>query len=106
MARVYSARLAAGVVAAGDTVVYTVPPNQKAVLLDVENLNISASPAGLKMGLLPLGGSLVPIVNFFVSVPEEGGPWRGRLVLNAGDSLVLTAEDSYSYAMSGYLFLV
>lgn len=106
MSRVYSARLAAGTASGGDTTVYEVPANQKAVVNDVEFLNVGTGFADFVLGAIPAGGSVLP---FYASggAPVGGGDsWRGRLVLNAGDRLVVGTDGEYNYVVSGYLFLV
>lgn len=106
MARVYSAQLAVGTVDAEAVTIYTVPANQKAVVLDVVLLNVGSSDAELLMGITPAGGGTLPIWHLFSASPMSGGSFDGRIVLNAGDSLVLGTEGLFSYVVSGYLFLV
>lgn len=106
MPRVYSTRLAVGMVDGMLTTVYTVPDGQRAVALDMEFLNVGGSYAELLLGVTPAGGSLVQFWHLPSSGINEGGAWRGRLVLNAGDSVVLNSDGQYTYVVSGFLFLV
>lgn len=106
MARVYSARLAAGAIDAGDSVVYTVPVGEKAVMLDLSLANRGDYAVQMFINLLPAGGELLEV--WAVDNVESGfvEHWQGRMVLNAGDSIVLTVFSLSHYWISGYRFLV
>jgi hypothetical protein len=106
MARVYSTRLSAGIVEAGSTTVYSVPASMKAVMLDGAFTNVGDVDAQLTLEFRPLGGGLLPVHNFGTNNPDGDVHWEGRVVLNAGDSIVLTTDGEYSHVISGYLFLV
>lgn len=102
MAGVYSTRFYIGVLPTALTTVYTVPAGRVAVLRDIDGTNGVAGDQYL----------LLYIAGFFVLNLDANGAssglaryynWRGRQVLNAGESIQLQASAGGDIALSGYL---
>jgi hypothetical protein len=104
MGRVYSERFIA-VQDSTDAVVYTVVSGFKAVIRDVDlywGATVGVSTFYLK-------GSAGNVIAVFASTPTEETAltWRGRQVINEGESFELTGYladgAAYDAAISGYL---
>lgn len=106
MARTYSARLAAGECGPGDVLVWTCPAGEKAVLLAMYFKNTAGYTGNLRTQLVPAGGVPLQFQRFAFLSGGGSADWLGRVVLNAGDSLMVSCDATVTYIMSGYRFLV
>jgi hypothetical protein len=105
MARVFSAQLAVGECGPGDAVVWTVPAGEKAVALAAYFKNTAGFTGNLRMQLVPVGGTPLEFYRFAFLSAGGGSNWQGRVVLNGGDSLMVTIDATVTYIISGYRFL-
>lgn len=102
---VYSTRFCnSSISSAGDTTLYTVPAGFRAVLRDVDIYFGGAT--GIVVELRATGINFVPFAA--TTTDPEPGVWRGRQVLNAGESLTvhvatLPAGGGLNVFASGYL---
>jgi hypothetical protein len=105
VSRVYSAQLAVGTRGFGEFPLFEVPAGEKAVLLSAYIQNVGAWTGNLRVKLQPAVGS--PVLFYRFAFLSNGGlaSWEGRVVLNAGDSVVVEMDADFSFLLSGYRFL-
>jgi hypothetical protein len=100
----YSTQLLAGQPAAGAPISYVVPSGYVGVLRELDVLNLYDGDTVFVAYLTVPGPVTLQFVN--QDIPTFGATyqWRGRLVMNAGDSLELGTTETYCDAIaSGYL---
>lgn len=104
MTALYSTQFAAGTEAGGSTtVVYTVPTGYVAVVRDIE---VGAqSPPANSVAINYAG--VAEIYSVDTITQYRTAQWRGRVVLNAGDTINVDAiAGTWTYIISGYLLSV
>jgi hypothetical protein len=104
MTRVFSTQVTAFTVTAGETVVYTVLPGLRVVVLDMELTNMGVDVTHIEVGLKLPGMDTIPFLATSAA-PDQPIQWVGRVVMNEGDSLIVTTDGQYACVISGYSFL-
>lgn len=105
MTQVYSTRFYGGqIVAAGETVLYTVPSGSVAVVRDISLTNVTPTDTGQVVIYALIGAGNADIYRTPL-IPTHGfQQWQGRQVVQEGESINLYAIDTTLRAMiSGYL---
>lgn len=100
MATIYSTQLLAKHAASGSSI-YLVPDGYTAILRDLDGWIYPAAGGPLLTLLGPLGNVLAQAEGSAIT----GTPlvWRGRQVLNPGDTFTVTADAASDFQVSGYL---
>jgi len=101
MATIYSTRFAIGAVTAAVANVYTVPAGFVAV---VRCLSLVVNVTGATANVRTTAGA-GQIFAFTSTVPGQWAGWDGRQVVNAGETITVTAStgSTCDYFISGYL---
>lgn len=101
---IYSTRFYNGPATNGQTL-YTVPAGFVVVVRDLEVYNFSSSAIVQVQVQLGVSGSTSGVLAFVNNVASQVcAQWKGRAVVNAGESLVaFSTGSSFSMLVSGYL---
>ena len=100
----YSSRFAAATVGGSSDVLYTVPAQYVAVIRDVEVWNQGGTSDSLDTFVNVPGPLSLILVRFSDIAAGQTAQWKGRVVMNAGDTFsTYSGGNDWGILVSGYL---